>query len=94
MLDPYVTLSELVQNLDFVREMKLQDSITRLPLFFTPKLCLYGGVPLIEKLREEGLLREKGLEMDYVFKDKCFRLIYGISQVVGKTIGLVNRFRQ
>ncbi len=94
MLDPYVTLGELIQNLDFVREMKIQDSITKLPLFFIPKLCLYGGVPLIEKLREEGLLREKGLEMDYVFKDKSFRLIYGISQVVGKTIGLVNRFRQ
>lgn len=93
MLDPYVTLNELLQNIDFIREMKLQDSFSKLPFLYTTKLTLYGGVPLIEKLREEGLLREKGLDMDYVFKDKWFRLIYGITNAIGKTIGLVNRFR-
>lgn len=76
MIDPYVTMDELLANLDFVREMKLSESST-IPLDFMRKLGIYGGMPLTEKLRADGLLRERGFDRTYVFKDPTFRFAYG-----------------
>lgn len=90
LLDPYVTFDELVKNVQFVREMGLQDGTTKLPVVYTSKLQLYGGVPLIEKLRNEGLLREKGMDLDYVFRDPTFRLVYSLTNCVGKVLRIFN----
>lgn len=90
LLDPYVTFGELLENIQFVREMRLENGAGRLPVVCTNKLRLYGGVPMIERLREEGLLREKGLELDYVFKDPTFRFVYRITDSIGRFLRLFN----
>ena len=50
-------------NIRFIQEM-IPDNNTRPPL----KVRLYHGVPLVEMVRRDGLLRENGLEIDYDFK--------------------------
>ncbi|MDH7600872.1 MAG: radical SAM protein [Armatimonadota bacterium] len=61
MFDPYVTLEELEENMSFVRDLRLSVPMIRLQL--------YPGLPVIDRIREDGLLIEKGLDLDYRFKN-------------------------
>ncbi len=77
MFDPYLTMPELTQNMEFVSQTgiaKEATSITHAP--FLTKVHLYHGTPLVEQLRQEGLLIEKGTEVDYKFKDRSVRFVY------------------
>ena len=89
-LDPYVTLSELAENIEFARKYKLPDGKNSL-LIATSKLTLYGGVPIIEQLRKEGLLRERGMDLDYVYKDPVFRCVNGIVNLISAPFRFFNR---
>jgi len=75
MFDPYLTMAELEENMRFIREMGLEQQAKEASVPFVTKMIIHKGVPLYEKLREDGLLREKGLEVDYVFKDPLIRLM-------------------
>ena len=61
MFDPYVTVEELEQNMRFIRELELS-----VPMI---KLQLYPGIPIIEKIRQDGLLTESGLDLHYRFQN-------------------------
>lgn len=76
-LDPYVTLDEMLTNLEFVRELKLSEAKSAITWDFMRKLGIYGGMPLAEKLRADGLLRERGFDLTFRFKNPGFRLVYG-----------------
>ena len=76
MLDPYVTVDEINENLQFMRETGLSGAASIASLQSMMKLKLFHGLTLTGQLREEGLLREKGLDVDYAFKDAQFRQIY------------------
>lgn len=76
MFDPYTTLSEIEQNLRFIRETGIGAEARGEPVPFITKLAVYRGVPLVEQLQKDGLLREKGIEIDYVFKDPLVGLIW------------------
>jgi len=91
-LDPYVTLSELAENIEFAKTYKLPDG-KGTSLVATSKLTLYGGVPIIDKLRREGLLREREMDLDYVYKDPMFRLVSGVANVVSTPLRLASRLR-
>ena len=89
MIDPYTTLGELVENVQFVREMGLSEGPGRLPLEFMSRLGLYGGVPIVNKLRTDGLLREKGMNRTYVFKHWSFRVTAGMASVLAAVVDFV-----
>ncbi|MGQ9454487.1 MAG: B12-binding domain-containing radical SAM protein [Armatimonadota bacterium] len=60
MFDPYVTVDEIEENMKFIRELKLS-----VPMI---KLKLYPGLPVIDRVREDGLLVESDLDLDYRFQ--------------------------
>lgn len=69
MFDPYLTVPELMQNIEFINQTGIaRETINLTPVAFITKVNLYHGVPLLKKLKEDGLLREKGTEVDYVWK--------------------------
>jgi len=71
--DPYTTLDELAANMQFTRETQLWGGTDgHLPM----KMTLYPGVPLIEKVRADGLLRDNGMEYDYAFKDRSISMVW------------------
>ena len=79
MFDPYMTVDELAQNLQFLSETKLaEETINIFKLPFLTKLNLYHGVPLVEQVRKDGLLIEKGLDLDYKYQDRKVRFIMSI----------------
>ncbi len=75
MIDPYVTLAEIMENVEFMTETKLWEGYR--PMSFMNKLTVYRGVPLAERLRADGLLREKGVDLDYIFRNPWVRLLSG-----------------
>ncbi|MDO8683537.1 MAG: radical SAM protein [Armatimonadota bacterium] len=91
MVDPYVTLDEASENMQFVRQMGLMDDGNLAHMEFLLKLKLFPGVPLVEKLRADGLLREKGLDIDYAFKDPLFRWAYRLLMAMNRISGGLRR---
>lgn len=88
--DPYTTVEEIQENMQFTRDVKLWgDNAGPTPV----KVILFPGVPLIEKLREDGLLREKGQDLDYVFKDRVVGFMWGFFQAIAKTSGFIGRVK-
>ena len=77
MFDPYVTVPEMMQNVEFVNQTGIaKETISITPVPFITRVHLYHGVPLVKKLMEDGLLRENGVNVDYVFKNPWIRLVY------------------
>jgi len=73
MFDPYTTLREIEENLRFIRETKLTADV---PPTSELKLLLYEGLPILEKLRADGLLRENGLDLSYEFRNPVTKLVW------------------
>ena len=70
MLDPYVTVDEVSQNMQFMRDMRLSGDEKRTMVQAFTRLKLFEGTPIADKLREDGLVREDGIDLDYQFKDR------------------------
>lgn len=93
MFDPYTKPQEVVENMQFLRETRLRDD--RIAANdMTLKLKLFHGLPLTERVRADGLLREKGLDLDYVFQNpqtkfvfKTFSAITTLSSAVKNCVG-------
>lgn len=84
MFDPYMTVADLVQNMEFLNETGIADETRKIsPVQFLSKVHVYPGVPLVEQLQKDGLLREKGIDVDYVFKDPWMRVIFNFLGVLG-----------
>lgn len=94
MLDPYVTADEVNENLRFLQEMGLSKGTGIAAIESLMKLKLYHGLPLTEQLREEGLLREKGLDVDYAFRDPQFRLVYRVITAMAACSGPLKYLRR
>lgn len=75
MLDPYTTIAEIQENLQFIKEMDFLDEVKHAPAPFVTRLELHRGVQLVEQLKNDGLLREKGIDVDYAFKDPLVSLV-------------------
>lgn len=88
LFDPYVTVEELQENLKFIHGT----GILRGPIPIT-KLRLYRGVPLVDKVREDGLLIDNGISLDYSFKDPRISLMYKVSVATEKFKKFVWRLR-
>lgn len=91
MLDPYVTVDEVSENMQFMREMNLSGDQKKTMVQAFTKLKLFEGTPIADKLREDGLVREDGIDMDYVFKDPQFRTVYKMTQTVGAIKNIFTR---
>ena len=94
MFDPYLTVAELHENMQFIREMRLDEEARRAPAGFVTKIVLHRGVPLVEKLRADGLLREKGIDVDYVFRDPWIRFMVKVAALSSSLSSLFSRLRR
>jgi radical SAM superfamily enzyme YgiQ (UPF0313 family) len=94
MFDPYTTVAELQENMQFIREMGLEEEAKAWPTPFVTKLVLHRGVPLVERLRADGLLREKGTDVDYVFKDWQVRLMARVALLSSACSGFFRAARR
>ena len=94
MFDPYTTVAEVQENMRFIREMGL-DSDAKADFFpLLTKLAVFRGTPLEKRLRDDGLLIERGLDIDYKVKDPQLRMMMRVSRVSGLISGLVKRARR
>lgn len=91
MFDAYSTVQETLDNFEFIRQAKMAERDDSLAMKFTTRLMLFGGAPIVEKLRSEGLIRQKGIFLSYRFKDWKFGLLYGLTQLLGKPMELYRR---
>ncbi|MHB1456605.1 MAG: B12-binding domain-containing radical SAM protein [Armatimonadota bacterium] len=91
MLDPYVTVDEVSENMQFMREMNLSGDQKKTMVQAFTKLKLFEGTPIADKLREDGLVREDGIDLDYVFQDPQFRAVYKMTQTVGSIKSIFTR---
>lgn len=74
MFDPYATIDEVQENMRFVKETGLYHGPVPMS-----KVRLYHGVPLVDKIREDGLLIEDGLNLDYRFKDPQTKVAWKVA---------------
>ena len=71
--DPYTTMDDLMEDLKFFQEMgpSLEPALESMVL-------LYRGTPLTERVRADGLLIEKGMELKYRFKDRKVGMLWRV----------------
>lgn len=91
MLDPYVTVDEVSENMQFMRDMNLSGDQKKTMVQAFTKLKLFEGTPIADKLREDGLVREDGIDLDYVFQNPQFRTVYKMTQTVGSIKNIFTR---
>lgn len=94
MFDPYTTVDEVQANMRFIEETGL-DSEAKSEFFpLLTKLAVYRGTPMEQKLREDGLLVDRGLDLDYQIKNPQLRIMMQVSRVSGLFSGLVKSARK
>lgn len=81
MFDPYTTVDELNENMQFIKEMGLEEEAKKAPAPFVSRLILYRGTPLEEQVKADGLLREHGIDIDYIFKDPQVRMMSKVATI-------------
>ncbi|MEN6356448.1 MAG: radical SAM protein [Armatimonadota bacterium] len=86
LFDPYTTIEELQENMKFMRELGQVAPVHRIELF--------QGVPLVEQLRADGLLIEKGIKLDYKFKDPRTRLAWQIANTFKHGASFLHRLQK
>ena len=91
MFDPYLTISELMESVQFCNETGLIEESKQFGVPFIGKLALHRGVPLVEKLKEDGLLIEKGAEVDYRFKHRSTALVWSSLRAMGGVTDAIRR---
>lgn len=69
--DPYTTTDDMMENLKFIQETRACDNAA-----LESRVILYRGAPLTERARADGLLIEKGLDVDYRFKDRKIAMLW------------------
>ena len=89
MYDPYTTPDELLENMRFLKEMKLD--VRNVPI---SNVTLYPGAPLVEKVRADGLLIEKGMELSYRFRDPQTAFSWKMACAVNGYNELASRIRR
>lgn len=85
MFDPYTTVEELEENTEFLKETDLAGKVPP-----TAQIMLFHGIPMLEKVRADGLLREEGLKLDYVFQDPQVRMMWKVTKA-SKFISRIKR---
>lgn len=81
--DPHVTIPELLENMAFITETKIDrvgSRIVALPI--ASKVRLFPGVPMIGQLKNDGLLKETGIKADYKFKHRSVRVLVAIGRAL------------
>lgn len=74
MADPYLTPGELVENMNFLKEVGVKLSDLSFPL---GELWLFDGADILERLRAEGRVRGDYMKgYSYVAANRAFQMIY------------------
>lgn len=89
--DPYTTPEEIEENNRFVQEHKPR--AVKLNMSPLNRVMLYPGTPLTEKVRADGLLRERGLSLDYTFKDPQVEFLLGVARAAERCSRIFKRSR-
>ena len=96
--EPYVTIGELAENIQFLNETGIADEVGRsspgtvIHKALT-RLAVFPGVPLITQMKADGLLIDNGMEIEYRFKDRWVRMLNRTLLVLEFLARLVGRLR-
>lgn len=96
--DPYVTLDEFVENMQFLNETGIAGDVDkstpgRVVHKATTRLVMFPGTPLVKRVEQDDLLIKKGLMLDYKFKDRRIRMMSAALTVLGFAGRLIKRIR-
>lgn len=94
MFDPYVTASELADSFQFCSELGIIKEASKTPVQFISKMVLHRGVPMEDKLREDGLLREDGASVDWKFKHLSAAAVWATLSALGKCSDALRRLKR
>lgn len=89
--DPYTNPAEVQENMQFARETGIADDARKSSIPLVTKLGVFRGTPIEKRLREDGFLIERGLEIDWKPKDPSLRVMMGVSRTFGALSGLFKR---
>lgn len=84
MFDPYITMEELQEHLRVIKELGIDKDAEGSPAPFVTRLGIFRGTPIVEKLREDGLLRENGFDLSYRFKEPVMGLLFQGTLLLGR----------
>lgn len=89
--DPYTTMEELQENIQFTQEVRLwEGKAGPTPM----KTIIFPGVPLVDQLRADGLLRDNGKDLDYAFQDKRVAMVWKSFQMTAKSARIVHSVKK
>lgn len=94
MFDPYTTVDEINENMQFIKEFDLDKEARKVSAPFVSKLVLHRGTPLVEQLRKDGLLIEKGIDVDYKFKDPQVQLMSKVAMASSIASGCMRTIKK
>ena len=57
------------------------------------RLAIYPGVPIIERMKADGLLIDRGLKLEYKFKDPMVRALDRTLHTLGSCSDFMRRLR-
>jgi radical SAM superfamily enzyme YgiQ (UPF0313 family) len=83
MFDPYVTVPEIQENMQFIHEMGLDADAKASSIPLLTKMAIFRGAAMELKLREDGLIKEHGLDIDYIVKDPQLRMMMKVTHISG-----------
>ncbi|MDO8682330.1 MAG: radical SAM protein [Armatimonadota bacterium] len=93
MFDPYLTTQELQENVQFIKEMGIDKEAADGPAPLVTRLNIFHGVPLIDKLKEDGLLVDDGFDYDYKHKNPEVGLMFKASMACAACSSAVKRVK-
>lgn len=81
MFNPYSTLRNISENLDFINRMKMSYYYV-----VTSRLDVYKGTPIFEKLLKEGRILEENFTFDYKYEDERVSVLW---MAMNRTLTLI-----
>jgi anaerobic magnesium-protoporphyrin IX monomethyl ester cyclase len=94
MFDPYTTVDEVQENMQFLRDTGLEADAKSDFFPLLTRLGVFRGTSLEKQLRDEELLIDRGLDLDYKVRDPQLRMMMRVSRASGAISGLVKGARR
>jgi radical SAM superfamily enzyme YgiQ (UPF0313 family) len=97
--DPYVTVGEVAQNLQFLSETGISSELAKSTSSQVmhkalARLAVFPGAPLARQLKADGLLVGSSMTPEFVFKDRWVRLLDRALRVFEFIARFIGRFRR
>lgn len=94
MFDPYTTTEEILENIAFTKQTGMDKDAAGSPFALITALKIYHDVPLMEKLRKDGLLIDNGLDLSYRFKNPIAGMLFKTAIACSSCSTVIDRVKK